>query len=310
MLIASTVQGRARFTPTCLRRKSESPIWGYSLGAASLLSDYLESEAELNACFLLNGAINLRDIISEKLFPQPDWEKFIRRLEEEYRQHERGNRFFEEIFLGQYVNHSRDLLKKHGHRVLFMYGGRDSLTSYKILETITPKKWGSGMLVLPGINHFLGVDEQWKKWIGLVVKLILAFNENAVRQTITKEELHRQYAKENTGSIDLSTADREILEGQYYRASLIGLNPESVAESESEKERLKRITESTAFEELPLGLMLYKARMVTVEELSQAIRVHQESKRRIGDVFVDVLKVVPRNHVEALASVQLRPVGA
>jgi hypothetical protein len=283
---------------------------GYSLGAAALLSDYLESEADLNACFLLNGAIKLRDIISEQLFPQSIWDEFIRKLEEDYRARVDRNRFFEEIFLGHYVNYSRDLLEKHGHRVLFIYGGRDSLTSYKILETITPKKWGSGLLVLPGINHFLGIDEQWKKWIGLVVNLILEFNENAVRQTITKEELHRQYMKLQEGMDDLSAADRESIESQLYRASLMGIHPELDVAADAHRAEIKKITSSTRFEELQLGMMLYQAGMITAEQLSKGLEEHQKSKKKIGDVFVDVLELVPRDHVEALASVQIKAVGS
>lgn len=302
-------EGACRFYKHLFAPQVRVSYMGYSLGAAATLCDFLESEASLNACFLLNGAIQFRHITSEKMFPQKQWKAFTRRLEEEYRKRPDQNRLFEEVFLGQFVSRSQELLREHGRRVLFIFGGRDSLTSYKNMESIAPEEWGSGMLVLPGINHFLGIDEEWKKWIALVVKLILEFKENAVRRTITKEELERHYRLLGEKEFNTSEAALQGMQRQQYRAKLIGMDSPRIADAENEKRAIKELVKSKKFEELKLGLMLYQGRMITVEELLQALEIQRASfpRRRIGDILVDELKVVHRNHVEALASIQYRP---
>jgi hypothetical protein len=161
---------------------------GYSLGGATMLCDFLESEKSLNACFLLNPAINLPSVSGRMMFRQ-QWESFIRELKRIIRDYPSRDRLFEEILMGQYIEQTPELLQEHGHRLLFIFGGSDNFTSYKNSEVIMPEQWGSGMLILPGIKHIFAQNEEWKKWNTLTVKLISDFEENAARRVITREEL-------------------------------------------------------------------------------------------------------------------------
>lgn len=276
---------------------------GFSVGAATMVSDFLEEEASLNACFLLSGAIKLPDIMGRRMFPR-QWDKFIKKLMKEFREQPAPtNRLFEEIFLGQYIRETPELLRKHGRRMLFIYGGKDNFTSYKNIEAITPEAWGSGLLVLPGINHFLTIDEEWKKWIELVVKLISDFEENAARLIFTKEELRRG----DSADEDQSETELREREEQRYRASLLEI-PQRMAERDDDKRRLQEYVEATALEDLPLASMLFKKGLISFEELNDGLTEQSRCKGvRIGDVLVDVLRMVPREQVEELASIQHRP---
>jgi hypothetical protein len=84
------------------------------------------------------------------------------------------------------------------------------------------------------------------------------------------------------------------------------MDPERIAYEESVKNEVKESVADKRLEELPLGLMLYQARMISVGDLMKALELQKDSGKRIGDIFVDEMKLVSRQWVEALASVQVR----
>ena len=146
-------------------------------------------------------------------------------------------------------------------------------------------------------------DEEWEKWIELVVKLISDFEENAARLIFTKEELRRG------DSVDEDRSETELRkrEEQRYRASLLEM-PQRMAERDDDKRRLQGYVEATALEDLPLASMLFKEGLISFEELNDGLTEQSSCKGvRIGDVLVDVLRMVTREQVKELASIQRRP---
>jgi hypothetical protein len=162
---------------------------GYSLGGDTVLCDFLDSEESLNACFLLNPAINIPGVERSQLVGRATWEEYVPNFLGAIRDYPEKDRMFEEVVIGQYKSESTRLLKKHGQRLLFILGGKDNFTKYTNAQTIMPENWGSGMFIIPGIDHLVAESEEWKKWRMLVVKLISDFEENAARRVITKKKL-------------------------------------------------------------------------------------------------------------------------
>jgi hypothetical protein len=269
-------------------------------------------EQDLNACFLLSGAMRLRDIIPERMVSQSDWIAFAKALETDFRarieKRTLEDVLFEEVFLGQYIDKSSELLRKHGRRVLFTFGGRDHVISYEALKGISPQGWGLGMVVLPGINHFLAIDEQWKKWIALVVELVASFEASAVRETITGVEVSQEWRalqREGSRTTDQGVRSRHIL----ARASLLGWDPQQVIQAEQSKAELKERIRSTVIENLRLGEMLYAYGLITFEELTRTLQIKASpvgNAKRIGGILVDDLGILRQVEVDTVASAQNR----
>jgi len=267
---------------------------GYSMGAGAMLCDFLVRQKELSACFLLSGAINLRDIIvDERMFSQRQWERFIATLEERVRVMKRpeetddglAHDLFCSVFLNAYPGDTARLLAEHARRLLFFYGGRDGMTTHKLLEDIAPKKWGLSVVLLPGINHFLGIDEEWKRWMPLVVQLMARFEQNAVCRTLTRADARR------------SPDDADIL----TRAALLGWSSRDAADQETETmETRKRIRESE-LRTLRVGERLLAMRLIRMGDLRKAVAIQrlEPSRGRLGSILVG-LGVVTRGQVEAV----------
>lgn len=278
---------------------------GYSLGGATMLCDFLESEKELNACFLLNPAINLPAVSGRTMFRQ-QWEKFIRELKRSIRDYPARDRLFEEILMGQYIDLTPELLQEHGHRLLFIFGGSDNFTNYKNSEVIMPEQWGSGMLILPGIKHFFARNEEWKKWNKLTVKLISDFEENAARLVITQDELTKIERED-----DWEFSEEELRERkeELYRASLLKIS-ERMSERAAEKQRMEQDVREKLAEDLQLGALLVADKQITFDELWDALTEQQRTHERIGDILVDVFRLTTREQVEKQALIQRRQKNA
>lgn len=275
---------------------------GYSLGAAGMLCAFLENPQQANACFLLNGAINLGDINPGKMIPKKQWQTFITKLQRECRKQLEGptSALFEEIFLGQSYGKTQPLLREHSRRVFFLFGGRDHMIVNENLNRIRPEEWGLGTMVLPGINHFLDVDEEWKKWIRLVVDFMVAYEENAARETITEKMIL---------SLAQSTSPEALeIKGLELRGRFLGRNCDELLAADQEKQKIKKHIKETLFEELPIGEMLVKMRLTTYGELTRALRIHvaEGKARKLGGILEEIAGVRPE-HVRTLVQAQKKP---
>lgn len=278
---------------------------GYSLGGATMLCDFLGTGKGLNACFLLNPAINLPAVNGSAMFGQDRWDSFIDDLSDVMRTYPEKDRLFEEILLGDYIRKTPKLLQENGRQLLFIFGGKDSFTSYKNAQGIMPEKWGSGMLIIPGIEHFVAENEEWKKWSTLAVKLICDFEGNAARRVITEEELDK--IREEADS-EVPLDERLERDEELYRATLLG-TPRARDAWKAEREKVRSHRRGVAVEELPLGEMLIKEKVITFEQLWDALEEQRRSQAKIGDILVDVFKLATREQVEKSASTQ-RSAGA
>jgi hypothetical protein len=288
--------------------------FGYSLGGATMLCDFLSSQARLNACFLLNPAIKLPAVDGRRLIgSQRRWKEYMRRLLTEFEAYKGPDKdeMFREIMLGQFIIQTRELLSLHRQRLLFIYGGADTFTRRVHSEDITPEDTGSGMFIIPGVVHTVAEDPEWKKWSTLTVKLISDFEENAAREVITQEALERLQSGKRDAS-EISEEDFRKSE-EWYRPSLLGI-PQRMAERQAAKKRVETRVRETPLQNLRLGEMLRKKDIITFDELYDALdeqrRSHDEqrgSHKRIGDILVDMFRLVSREQVEVLASLQSRP---
>ncbi len=272
---------------------------GYSLGAAGMLCAFLENPQRANACFLLNGAINLGDINPGKMIPKEQWQTFITKLQRECREQLTAttSALFEEIFLGQNYGKTQPLLRKHSRRVFFLFGGRDHMIGNESLNRIRPEEWGLGTIVLPGINHFLDVDEEWKKWIRLVVDLIVAYEENAVRETITERAI--------LNLAQSTSSETPESKGMELRARFLGRNRDELLAADKKKQEIKKLIKETPFEELRIGEMLVKLRLTSYSELSRALSIHlaEGKTRKLGGILEEIAGVRPQ-HVRTLVQAQ------
>lgn len=302
--------------------------FGYSLGGATVISDFLDSEQGLNACFLLNPAINIPKIKSDKIdkmhiASKETWEKYVPELMSAMRSYPEKDKMFEEIVIGAYIQESPKLLKKHGHRLLFIFGGSDDFTEYKNSEPIVPEKWGSGMFIIPGIDHLVAHSEEWKKWRMLVVKLISNFEENAARRVITRQELEETIAGKELNEImkksDSNISDKEMRERneELYRATLL-LTVQRMNERKAARDEFRE-RRKLPIEGLRLGEMLAKKGQINFDDLWDALEEQRRcappnapveqrmSRMRIGDILVDLFRLATREQVEELASLQRHP---
>jgi hypothetical protein len=289
---------------------------GYSLGGATMLCDFLDSEKSLNACFLLNPAIKLPAVEGGKMFGEEDWKEFIPRLMSTFRDYHETDKLFEEIVLGEWIHDTRRLLQEHGRRLLFIFGGSDDFTKYTNSQPIMPEQWGSGMLIIPGIKHLVAESEEWKKWRTLMVKLISDFEENAARRVITEEELDKIREEAN---LDISERERRERDEELYRAKLLG-TIDRMDERKDDRQKVRALRKGNIpLAELRLGEMLFKKGYIKFDGLWDALEEQHRcglrdapeeqrmSRMRIGDILVDVFRLVTREQVEELASIQRRP---
>jgi len=316
---------------------------GYSLGGSAMLTNFLERCGEddsLSSCILLSGAIDLRNINPERLFSEKNWDIYVEALENEYSEHQvkekrkkykNANRLFAQVFFGHNTAKIKTVLQEHARRVLFLFGGRDRVISYERLKEISPKRWGLGFFVLPGINHFLAIDEEWKKWVNLVVNLIVDFEENAVRKVITQRESMRQWQVLQQRKVKKKAEVREA-HHLVTRSLILNWDPAQLARSETEKREAKRFKRTALLKELKsirnedeqlgrtqrrdhaqtlkqirLGELLYILELIDFEDLVDALDQQVQlaglnRKERIGDILVERLGALRRDIVENLAN--------
>lgn len=285
--------------------------FGFSLGGATMLCDFLDSEKSLNACFLLNPAINIPKIEGGMMFGKEKWDKYVSDLMHTMRNYREINKLFEEIVMGVYTHDATSLLKDHGQRLLFIFGGSDDFTKYTNSQTIMPEEWGSGMFIIPGMKHLIdkSVDE-WKKWRRLTVKLISDFEENAARRVITEKELDR--IESNS---DISEQERRERDEALYRATLL-LTVRRMKERKAEMRDAFKKRRAKPLEELRLGEMLLEKELIGYDELWDALEEQRRcalrdapdkqrmSRMQLGDILVDVFRLVTREQVDELRRIQ------
>lgn len=289
---------------------------GYSLGGATVLCDFLDSAQSLNACFLMNPAINLPKVEGGKIVGEEVWEAYIPELLEAIRNFPGRDRMFEEVVIGEYSINAKKLLKEYGQRLLFIFGGSDDFTRYTNLQALMPKDWGSGLFIVPGIQHLVGESDEWKKWRMLVVKLITDFEANAARRVTTEKELDKIRGEDEPALSEQERAER--LE-ELYRATAL-LTVQRMDERKAEREEL-RARRKLPLGQLRLGEMLVKKGQINFDGLWDALEEQRRcaprnapdeqrmSRMRIGDILVDVFRLATREQVESLASIQGRPEG-
>jgi hypothetical protein len=287
---------------------------GYSLGGDTVLCDFLNSEKSLNACFLLNPAINLPGVAGNMMVGRATWEEYVPNLLSAMRNYLEKDRMFEEVVIGQYKHESTKLLKEHGQRLLFILGGKDTFTKYTNAQTIMPENWGSGMFIIPGIDHLVAGSEEWKKWRMLAVKLILDFEENAARRVITEKKFDE--IRKGIKS-DISEKEQRERGEDLSRAALL-LTGLRIDQRKAEKDKLKECRK-LPLEALRLGEMLYIKDQIDFDELWDALEEQRRcalrdasdeqrmSRMKIGDIFVDVFRLATRKQVEELVAIQRRP---
>jgi hypothetical protein len=277
---------------------------GFSLGGATMLCDFLDSQPRLNACFLLNPAIKLPEINGQRLGirKKEDWADFVERLSNAYYDYKKPdrNKRFGEILLGHIIS-ARRLLREFSQRLLFIYGGADDFTHHENTKDITPRETGSGMFIIPGVKHnFEG--EEWQKWSTLTVKLISDFEENAARQVIPKPALKRPRGRSVPEISDEELHNTE----EWYRPSLLKIHVNLTKRAEEENQTAKDI-EATALENLRLGEMLRKRQLISPEEFYDILAEQRCSNLKIGDIAANVFRLVSREKVDETAEKQSRP---
>jgi hypothetical protein len=278
---------------------------GFSLGGATMLCDFLDSQIRLNACFLLNPAIKLPEVKGKRLGFRDEevWDDFVERLStayDEYKEPDRDKRFGE-ILLGHIIS-ARRLLKEYRQKLLFIYGGADDFTHHENTKDITPRETGSGMFIIPGVKHnFEG--EEWQKWSTLTVKLISDFEENAARHVIPKPALKRSRKKKNVPEISEEEFHKTE---EWYRPSLLKIQQNMTARADEEKKVANHI-EATSLEDLRLGEMLRKRQLILPDEFYDILAEQRCSDLKIGDIAADVFRLVSREQVNETLGKQRRP---
>jgi hypothetical protein len=305
--------GACEFYRELISPNARVSLLGYSLGAAMALCSFLNNVDEWNLCFLLNGAINLRDINPGKMFDKNAWQNFVGELTEDCRKRlttgASTDRLFDEVFLGQFIGETPKRLREQSQRVLFLFGGRDEMIGYESLERISPELWGLGMIVIPGINHFLAIDEEWKRWIDLVVDLIVSYEKNATRSVITKEAASQTASGSRQGPRPAPDPGVDA-RGIRLRARLIGWDPEQLAKDADARARMKERIDRLPFKKLRIGEMLVATKLASPRQIEQAIELktnHPQSKGRLlGEILV-AMGAVRMADIHALVAIQESP---
>jgi hypothetical protein len=283
--------------------------FGFSLGGATMLCDFLDSQSRLNACFLLNPAIKLPSVDGRRLrLRQEEWDDFVIRLLTAYNEYKGSdkNTRFGEILLGHLIDAPK-LLRKYSQRLLFIYGGADTFTKHSNSADITQRETGSGLFMIPGVAHSIADNEEWQKWNTLTVKLISDFEENAARQVTTKEALNR-FQSGKYGAVEISEEEFRKSEA-WYRPFLLKI-PQNMSERADEEKKAAKRVETTLLEDLRLGGMLRKRQLISFEELYDILEERRCSDLRVGDIAADVFRLVSREQVEELVEKQAHPKDA
>lgn len=179
-------------------------ILGYSLGGLAALAAFLKDPQRYTACILLGSGVQLGDIEIERVMDTERWEKFVDDLHKKWdtfyskkfnrREDHMLARYFGDIFLG---NNPRTLsmeLKEHTRKMLFILGGADPMIRLEDLRKITPKDHGFALLGLPGVSHFLAIDEAWIGWSNVIINFIAGFEENATHEFLSEKEVRQKLA--------------------------------------------------------------------------------------------------------------------
>lgn len=165
---------------------------GYSMGGLAALSLFLENPRIYNACFLLNSGIQLKDIkLPDSMISSDDWEKLVETASEHFVEQagDSYSKIFGQLFLGNRPAETIKKLRPLTKRILFIFGGSDSVIPMKSIGQIEPQGKGLPIFQIPGISHFPAIDREWNNWYSLTVNLIAEFEENASRSHWSKQEL-------------------------------------------------------------------------------------------------------------------------
>ena len=165
---------------------------GYSLGGLAALSIFLDNPNLYNACFLLNSGITLKDIkLPESMIRSEDWDDIVVEASERFKEKEDNSysKIFGQLFLGNWPAETIAKIKPLTNRLLFIFGGADSVIPMESIGQINPGGKGLSLFQVPGISHFPSIDREWNNWYSLVVNLVTDFEENASRLHWSKQEM-------------------------------------------------------------------------------------------------------------------------
>lgn len=180
-------------------------ILGYSLGGLAALAAFLKDPQQYTTCILLGSGVQLGDIEIERVMDPKTWKKFIDDLHKRWNTFYSSKKFrstkdrmitsyFGDIFLGNNPKTLSLKLKEHTRRVLFILGGADPMVRLEDLRKITPKDHGFALLGLPGVSHFLAIDEAWVGWSKVITDFIAGFEENATHEFLPEKEIRQKLA--------------------------------------------------------------------------------------------------------------------
>lgn len=165
---------------------------GYSMGGLAALGVFLSNPERYNACVLLNSGVQLRDIkLPTSMISQSEWQDIVERASSDFLDAEDSiySQLFGQLFLGNMPALTTKKLKPHTRKLLFVFGGADSVIPMKSIGYIEPEGRGLPIFQIPGISHFPAIDREWNSWYQFTINLIADFEENASHEYWSKQEM-------------------------------------------------------------------------------------------------------------------------
>jgi hypothetical protein len=159
-------------------------ILGFSLGGLRALASFILEPDDYHSCIVFNSGVDLFKLNTELIhISKAEWDIFVSKLHTDTRKQPAGLQpedsdfwdAFKMVFLGEDPEGTRNALKKHSERLLFILSGADPTVPSEKIKNLEVEGHGLNVFRVGGVGHIPTLDPKWSFWIDRVSELIVGF---------------------------------------------------------------------------------------------------------------------------------------
>lgn len=181
-------------------------IFGFSLGGLRALASFVRQPNKFHTCIVFNSGVELSLLNTSSINIQHDrWQRFVGDLtskasERVDAESDRQLQGFNEVFLGAWPTHLRQVLKDYSQKVLFVLSGADPIMKPELLKSIAFEGHGLTVLQIAGVGHIPTIDPQWSPWLDRVFQFIIRFLNHTGRKLWSRQAIVDEVGELISGS--------------------------------------------------------------------------------------------------------------
>lgn len=173
-------------------------IFGFSLGGLRALASFVRQPNKFHTCIVFNSGVELSLLNTSSINIEHErWQRFVGDLtskasERVHAESDSQLQGFNEVFLGAWPNHLRQVLKDYSQKVLFVLSGADPIMKPELLRSIAFEGHGLTVLQIAGVGHIPTIDPQWSPWLDRVFQFIIRFVSHTGRNVWSRQAIVKE----------------------------------------------------------------------------------------------------------------------